>query len=117
MWRHALWIGLLCTACSDLPVTGDGVVILEVTTPPSLTLLEGDSITLTARALDRQGEQVAVGVTWTTPDTTVSVSETGVVTALAASGTGRVQASVGTLRSNILTFTLQPQPTVLRADP
>ena len=117
MWRHILWIGLLATACSDLPVTGDGVVILEVTTPPSLTLRQGDSITLTARALDRQGDEVAVAVTWATPDTTLTVSESGVVTALTGSGTGRVQASVGTLRSSILTFALQPQPTILRADP
>jgi hypothetical protein len=117
MLRRAFWLGLLCAACSDLPVTGDGVVILEVTTPPSLTLREGDSITLSARALDRQGEEVAVAVTWATPDTTITVSETGVVTAITASGTGRVQASVGSLRSNILTFALQPQPAGLRAGP
>lgn len=106
---------LLVVACSDLPVTGDGVVLLEVTTPASLTLRQGESITLAARALDQQGEAVAAAVTWATPDTTITVSEAGVVTALTASGTGRVQASVGTLRSNILTFSLQPQPTVLRA--
>lgn len=117
MLRRVLSLGLLCLACSDLPVTGDGVVILEVTTPPSLTLRQGDRITLVARALDRQGEDVAVAVTWATPDTTISVSETGEVTGLTASGTGRVQASVGTLRSNILTFVLQPQPTGLRAGP
>lgn len=117
MLRRALLIGLCCTACSDLPATGDGVVILEVTTPPSLTLRQGESIALAARALDQQGEEVAVAVIWATPDTTVTVSETGVVTALTASGTGRVQAAVGTLRSNIVTFALQPQPTVVRADP
>ncbi len=117
MLRRALLIGLFATACSDLPVTGDGVVILEVTTPPSLTLRQGESITLAARALDQQGEEVAVAISWATPDTTVTVSETGVVTALTASGTGRVQASVGTLRSNILTFALQPQPTTLRTEP
>jgi hypothetical protein len=116
MLRRLLLIGLFASACSDLPVTGDGVVILEVTTPPALTLRQGDSIALSARALDQQGEEVAVAITWATPDTTVTVSESGVVTALTASGTGRVQASVGTLRSNILTFALQPQPTVLRAN-
>jgi len=109
-------IGLMCAACSDLPVTGDGVVLLEVTTPASLTLRQGDSLALSARALDQQGEEVAAAVTWATPDTTITVSETGVVTAVTASGTGRVQASVGTLRSNIITFSLQPQPTVLRTD-
>lgn len=116
MLRRTLWFGLLLSACSDLPVTGDGVVTLEVTTPPSLTLRQGDSITLTARAFDRQGDEVPIAIAWTTPDTTITVSEAGVVTAVTASGTGRVQAAVGTLRSNILTFALQPQPTGLRTD-
>jgi hypothetical protein len=114
---RAILLGLFAAACSDLPVTGDGVVLLEVTNPPSLTLRQGETITLTARALDQEGEEVAVAVTWATPDTTITVSETGVVTAVSASGTGRVQASVGSLRSNILTFALQPQPTGLRAGP
>ena len=111
---RAVLIGLLTAACSDLPVTGDGVVLLEVTTPPSLTLRQGDSLALSARALDAQGAEVTVPITWATPDTTITVSDAGVVTALTASGSGRVQAGVGTLRSNILTFALQPQPTTLR---
>lgn len=117
MMRGAFLLALFVAGCSDLPVTGDGVVILEVSTPPSLTLRQGESITLSARALDAQGEEVAVAVSWATPDTTISVSESGVVTALTPSGTGRVQAAVGTLRSNILAFALQPPPTGLRAGP
>ncbi len=98
-------------ACANLPVTGDGVVALEVTVPGSLLLPEGETRTLTARALGRDGTEVAATIRWSSPDTTVAVDEaTGVVTGLAPSGTGRVQASVGTLRSDLITFTLQPAP-------
>jgi hypothetical protein len=105
------------SGCSDLPTTGDGVVALEVTTPTPLTLVQGSTRQLTARALNAAGEPVEVAITWATPDTTVTVSESGLVTAVAASGTGRVQASVGTLRSNLIVFTLQAPPTGLRAGP
>ncbi len=104
-------------ACSDLPVTGDGVVALQITTPVTLTLRQGESVTLTARALDASGEPVAAAVEWSTPDTTVTVSASGVVTGVTGSGVGRVQAAVGTLSSNLITFTLQPPPTGLRAGP
>lgn len=103
--------------CSDLPTTGDGVVALQVVNPATLVLIEGSSVTLTARALDADGAEVAVAIAWSTPDTTLSVTDAGVVTALAPSGTGRVQAAVGSLRSNLITFTLQPAPSVLRAGP
>jgi hypothetical protein len=102
---------LVLGGCGNLPVTGDGVVALEVTVPSPLTLEEGQSLQLTARALDQNGEVVAADIRWRTPDETVTVDEvTGVVTAVAASGTGRVQATLGTLRSDLITFTLQPAP-------
>jgi hypothetical protein len=97
--------------CANLPVTGDGVVALEVDVPASLTLIEGTTRQLTARALDRNGLEVAAPIRWSTPDTTIAVDElTGVVTGLTPSGTGRVQASVETLRSDFITLTLQPAP-------
>lgn len=100
---------LLLTGCGNLPTTGDGVVALEIDIPSSLTLEEGQSRQLTARALNAQGEEVAAEIRWSTPDETVTVEElTGVVTGLAASGTGRVQATVGTLHSDLITFTLVP---------
>jgi hypothetical protein len=98
-------------ACATLPVDGDGVVALEVELPASLTLVEGGMVQVEARALDRNGDEVASPIQWSTPDTTVTVDAlTGVVTGAAPSGTGRVQASVGTLRSDFITFTLQPAP-------
>lgn len=103
--------------CSDLPTTGDGVVSLQIVNPASLALAESASVTLTARALDADGDEVAVAIAWSTPDTTIAVTDAGVVTALVASGTGRVQAAIGSLRSNLITFTLQPASGVLRAGP
>jgi hypothetical protein len=95
--------------CGSLPVEGDGIVLLQVVQPASLTLREGSSIQLTARALDRTGAEVAAEITWRTPDTGVLVGETtGLVTGQAESGAARVQASVGSLRSDFLTFTLRP---------
>lgn len=102
---------LLLAGCGNLPVTGDGIVALEVALPSPLTLQEGQSRQLTARALDAQGQEVAADIRWRTPDETVTVDElTGIVTGAASSGTGRVQATVGTLRSDLITFTLLPAP-------
>lgn len=100
---------LLLSGCGNLPATGDGIVALEVILPSPLTLQEGQSRQLTARALNAQGEEVAAEIRWLTPDETVTVEElTGVVTGVASSGTGRVQAVLGTLHSDLITFTLIP---------
>ena len=110
MMRWITGVALLFVAgCGNLPTTGDGIVALEIVMPSPLTLEQGQSRQLTARALNAQGEEVAAEITWRTPDETVTVEEsTGVVTGVAASGTGRVQASVGTLNSDLITFTLIP---------
>ena len=109
--RYQLLLVTLIWGCGNLPSTTDGVVALEIDIPSPLTLIEGTSRQLTARAFNSQGEQVATDIWWRTPDSTIVVdSATGVVTALAASGVGRVQASAGTLRSDLITFTLQPDP-------
>lgn len=101
----------LLLGCSSLPTTDDGVVELRVEIPSDLTLEPGESRALAARAFDRTGAEVTTTIVWDTPDTTVSVDPaTGVVTGIAESGTGRVQASSGTLRSNLIIFTLTPPP-------
>ena len=108
----AVALALCVTGCSSLPSDGDGVVALELRSPLAITLRSGESLTLVARALDREGEVVAAPIRWRTADTTIAVdSVTGTVTALQGSGSGRVQAAVGTLRSDLITFTLQPAPT------
>lgn len=109
-WTAVIALGILA-GCGNLPASGDGIVALEIIQPSSLQLQEGASRQLTARALDAQGEEVVTDIRWQTPDATVVVEElTGVVTAVAASGIGRVQATAGTLRSNLITFTLLPAP-------
>ncbi len=102
-------IALAIGACADLPVTGDGVVELKVERPASTTLRQGSTIRLKATAHGMDGQPVDIEIRWATPDTTVDVDPlTGDVTAVAGSGNGRVQASVGTLRSDVITFILQP---------
>jgi hypothetical protein len=105
-------LALVLAGCAALPTTGDGVVELRVELPASTTLLQGESLQLIALAYDRTGAVVpAAAIVWSTPDTTLSVDPSlGVVLGIAESGTGRVQAAVGTLRSNLITFTLQAAP-------
>lgn len=97
-------------ACSSLPSTGDGIVALQVIAPPSLTLKQGQSLTLHARALDQHGDSVAAEIRWRTPDTAAVTVDSvlGTVTAKVGTGTARVQAAVGTLRSDLLNIALQP---------
>lgn len=92
-FRGALLAALLA-GCGHLPTTEDGVAFLEIVPPASLNVEVGGTLRFVARALDRDGQPIDVVVTWRTPDTTISVDETGLVTGLAV-GTGRVQAAVG----------------------
>ena len=62
--------------CSNITDTGSGVVALEVKVPSRLELEVGDTIQLSARALDRNGDSVAAEITWLSPDTTVGVVAT-----------------------------------------
>lgn len=102
-------LAILAAGCSALPTTGDGVVELRVEVPADRQLQPGETRALTARAFDRNGAEVAATIVWETPDTTLLVDpSSGVVTGIDSSGTGRVQATAGTLRSNLITFTLVP---------
>ena len=87
-------VAALLAGCGNLPTTADGVAFLEIIPPTKLTLEVGATLRIVARALDRDGQPVDVPVTWRTPDATVSVDGTGLVTGLSV-GPGRVQASVG----------------------
>ncbi len=107
-------LGLLLAlaGCSSLPGDADGVVALELRSPLAVTLRQGESFTLQARALDRDGNIVDAPIRWRTADSTIAVDSVGgVVTALQGTGTGTVQAAVGTLRAPGVLFTLQPVAT------
>lgn len=100
-------------ACSALPADGDGVVAIELRTQSPVSLRLGQSVTLRARALNQQGDSVASVLRWYTADTALLVldSTTGVLSGRAAAGSARVQAAVGTLRSDPIAVTLLPAAT------
>jgi len=84
------------------------VVELRIVTPASTSIEIGQTIPLMAVAPDKDGNPVNTPVTWQAADTTLTVdANTGVVTGVFA-GTGRVQASSGTLSSSLLAFTVAP---------
>jgi Bacterial Ig-like domain (group 2) len=107
--RPALLISaLLLAGCSDLTEGAGGVVALEIDQPQSLTLEIGETLALTARALDKNGDPVDAAVTWRAADPTLTVDPaTGAITGVSA-GTGRVQAFAGDLSSGLVQFSVIP---------
>jgi Bacterial Ig-like domain (group 2) len=101
-------IGLLLAAalagCSGLDEGEAGVVGLEVRVPGPDTVEVGESIQLTARPLNKDGDSVATPVTWVSADAAATIdAATGVLTGVSP-GSARVQASVGALGSELITF-------------
>jgi len=112
--RRLRTVGLvLLAACSSLSPQ-NGVVVLEVRLPSPTAVEPGDTLPLLARALDANGDSVAATIVWSTPDTTLIVDPTGRVTTLLTSGTGRVQAANGSLRSDLFTIQIRPASDTLR---
>lgn len=105
-WGWYVLFGAAALGCSGLDEGEAGVVALEVRVPSPPDLEIGETIQLSARPLDKDGDSVAATVIWRTPDTTATVdSTTGLVTGIAA-GTARVQASVGSLTSDLTSLTV-----------
>jgi hypothetical protein len=82
-------------------------VALETRLPNPAAVEPGDTLQLRARALNADGDSVEADIVWITPDTTISLESTGRLTTDTTAGQGRVQASVGNLRSNLETFTIR----------
>jgi hypothetical protein len=103
------WLALGGTAalgCSGLTEGEAGIVALEVQVPSPAVLEICETIQLSARPLDKNGDSVAATVIWRSPDTTVSVdSITGLVIGNVA-GPARVQANVGSLSSDLVSLTV-----------
>lgn len=95
---------ILLGACSDIASDGSGVVVLEVRPPVPLQVEVGDTILLSARALDRNGDSIAAEIRWRTPDPlNIFVdSVTGAVAGLTPGTIGRVQATEGSLASDFI---------------
>ena len=86
------------------------MVGLEIQTPSLKTIEVGETLQLTAVALDKDGNPVATTIDWRAPDTTLTVDASGAITGVFP-GTGQVQAFSGSLASELETFTV-----IARAD-
>ncbi|MGH7593707.1 MAG: hypothetical protein ACRELE_07640 [Gemmatimonadales bacterium] len=122
MIRSTALLGVaIVTACSSLPDAGGGIVDLEIRAPDSLctaatacTLVAGDSLTFRARALNLQGDSVAADILWSTPDTLLITLDTlrgAVIARSDSTGVAHVQARTGTLRSDVISITVQRDTT------
>jgi hypothetical protein len=93
--------------CSDLSDQGGGVIALEIVTPPVLAVETGDSLQLTARALDKNGDVIPAPITWRAADANVTVDPaTGIVVGQVPNSSGRVQATSGSLSSPLIAITV-----------
>jgi Big-like domain-containing protein len=102
--RLALLLLSALAGCSGLQETEAGVVQLDVTVPGPDSVEVGESIQLSAKPLDKNGDSVGTPVTWLSADATATIdAATGVLTGVAP-GSARVQASVGSLSSELITF-------------
>jgi hypothetical protein len=89
------------SACSKITAS-DQVVALDVLLPDSGHIELGDTLVPLGRALNGQGDSIAAQIFWASLDTATIVvidSSTG-ATVGKVPGTGRLQARVGSLRSN-----------------
>jgi hypothetical protein len=97
--------------CSNLTEGAGGVVGLEIRAPTLKTVEVGETLPLSARALDKNGDSIAADITWRAPDPALTVDpQTGVITGVSP-GIGRVQAFAGSLASSLVSFTV-----IARAD-
>ena len=121
--RARAWVGwfvaVFCatvTACGKDVVNPDGTAVDSVqVTPASASLQVGSSLSLTAEVYDASGAVMpAVGVTWSSEDSSIAlVSQSGVITALKA-GTVRIAASSWG-KNAVASITVNPALTVLPA--
>lgn len=101
--RLALLLLGALAGCSGLQETEAGVVQLDVTVPGPDSVEVGESIQLSAKPLDKNGDSVGTPVTWLSADATATIDATGLLTGVTP-GTARVQAGVGSLNSALITF-------------
>lgn len=111
------WLPLLsllaAMGCSGLDEGEGGVVGLEIELPEFTTLEVGEQSQVTARALDADGEIVDAAIAWRSSTDDATVDAAGIVTGVAP-GQADVQASVGSLTSERVSFTiLAPADTIV----
>jgi hypothetical protein len=91
-------------------------VALGLRLPSPAAVEPGDTLALIGYALDVNGDTVDTPVYWRTLDDTLLtiVADTGLVTTSRTSGQPRVQANVGSLRSDLVILTIRPGSDTLR---
>lgn len=114
-WRAVLWTAARCilfaaplASCGESTAVTIDVARIEVS-PSTTTVQAGSAITLTARALDVDGNTIGAPVLrWSSNDNSIAtVAATGVVTTVAA-GTARIAvSSMG--KSAVATITVAPR--------
>lgn len=110
----ALCLAALAAACSGLDEAEGGVVGIQVGVPGPDSIEVGESIQLTAKPLDKNGDSASAPVTWVSVDPTASIDPaTGVLTGLSV-GSARVQATVGSLGSSLISFAIVPRADTLQ---
>jgi len=117
-FQRALTLGamLLALGCSDDESTAPTPIVAQVVVSPAVgTLMVGDELAYTARALDARGIDIDGGnVTWTsTNEAVATVSTAGRVTALGAGNTS-IRATIGG-KSGVATLDVSLAP-VARVD-
>lgn len=110
--RYRWLLALPLLSCGEITDSGSDIVQVQVLAPIITTLDASDTTRLLARALDRNGQEVATTIEWATLDSTLSVDQAGLVTGDFV-GLGRVRALQGTLVSNTINLTVLPRPDTL----
>lgn len=127
-FRHPVLLVLfvLSAGCANIADDGSGVIALEVQQPVPPVVEVGDTIALVARALDRDGNPMDVAIEWRTPDPANVFVETttGRIAGLVPGTIGRVQATQGSLVSDLISLNVVPRadtiaiaPDTLTVDP
>ncbi|MFN8651676.1 MAG: hypothetical protein U0133_07220 [Gemmatimonadales bacterium] len=114
--RRWAWVALVLAGCSDIAGTKGGVVALDVVLPAPAAIETNDTLTLTARAFDGNGNLVNDAViVWATPDTAFTLdSLTGKASTTLAAGSLRVQAHTGSLFSDLALLEVHRRSDTLR---
>ena len=111
---------LLAAGCSSLNSDANGVVAIEVTSPATAVMEDRDTInlvttTLSARALNLNGDSVDVRIVWTSADTSARIIDS-IVPLIAGNGTfgaPRIQAREGSLGSPVVAYQLRSRSDTL----
>jgi hypothetical protein len=96
---------MVLQGCSSLSEGAGGVVGLEITAPANRNLEVGESLQLSAVALDKDGNAVDAPITWQATSGTLAIDPNGIVTGLTP-GPGQVQAFTGSLASTVVSLTV-----------